>query len=72
LKLDRSVAEARERGAEVGAGGWTKLALDRLPPLPILRRWIAESHEIMSRRPGAKKKKTSAAGKPSKRKRRDS
>lgn len=67
LKLDRSAAEARKRGAEVGAGGWTKLSLDDLPPQAILRRWIGESHELIGSEPAPKKK--SAASKTSKRKR---
>ena len=67
LKLDRSAAEARKRGAEVGVGGWTKLSLDELPPPSILRRWIAESHELIGRGPAVKKK--GAASKPAQRKR---
>lgn len=47
LKLEHSVAEARKLGAEVGAGGWTKLALDALPARAILGRWIAESHALL-------------------------
>jgi len=67
LKLDRSLADARKRGADVGAGGWTKLNLDALPPTSILRRWIAESHELLSSKPAAKK--DGAQSKPAQRKR---
>ena len=48
FKLDRSIADARKRGADVGGGGWTKVALDELPPPAVLKRWIAESHGLMS------------------------
>jgi len=47
LKLERSIGEARQHGAEVGAGGWTKLALDALPSRATLKRWIAESHGLL-------------------------
>lgn len=48
LKLERSSAEARKHGAEVGAGGWTKLALGAVPAQAILKRWIGESYELLA------------------------
>src|SRR5689334_24763909 len=60
LKLGSSIADARKRGAEVGSGGWTKLALSELPPAAVLRRWIAESHELVGGGAGAPKRKRSA------------
>ncbi len=48
LKLERSAADAKRRGFEVGAGGWVKLDLDGLPPQPILKAWIAESYSLYS------------------------
>ena len=61
LKLDRSIAEARKHSAQVGAGGWTRVSLDALPPVPVLRRWIAESHGLIGGRPTGKKS-TAAKG----------
>ena len=47
FKLGPSIGAARARGAQVGAGGWTKIALDALPPQTVLRTWIAESHGLI-------------------------
>lgn len=60
LKLESSIGEARQHGAEVGTGGWTKLALDALPSGALLKRWIAESHALLGtnapRKAGPKRK----------------
>ena len=47
LKLDRSIAEARRHGAQVGLAGWAKVASDALPPAAVLKRWIAEGHGLI-------------------------
>jgi len=63
LELDRSVAEARKRGGQVGAGGWTKLAMDGLPPATDLKRWIAESHGLIGAgSPGKRSSGSESAG----------
>lgn len=49
LKLADSAADARNHGANVGSGGWTKVSLDELPTDAVLARWIAESHGLMRR-----------------------
>src|SRR5688572_26169621 len=47
LKLSASSSEAKRLGHEVGASGWVKLSLERLPPASVLRRWISESHGLV-------------------------
>lgn len=54
LKLAASAADAKRRGAEVGANGWTKLALDALPPAAVCKRWVAESHALLAGAAGAR------------------
>lgn len=48
LKLAASAAEARALGFAVGSGGWATLPLDELPAAAVLRRWVAESHALVS------------------------
>jgi len=48
LKLEKSKAEAKQLGFEMGAQGWVKLPLDGLPPAAVLARWIAESHALLA------------------------
>lgn len=53
LKLGASAPEGKKLGFAVGANGWVTIPLDAVPPVSVLRRWIAESHRLMS--PPAKK-----------------
>lgn len=55
LKLSKSAAEAKRLGCEVGANGWVKLPLDAMPPAAVVRRWIAESHDLVAAGSGAPK-----------------
>jgi hypothetical protein len=48
LKLDASAADATAAGYPVGASGWVKLPLAQLPPIAVLRRWIAESRALVA------------------------
>lgn len=57
LKLDESVKQATKLGFAVGANGWVTLPLDALPAGTVVKRWIAESHTLVSRS-GKKKTKT--------------
>jgi len=57
LKLDESARQAAKLGFDVGANGWVMLPLDALPAASVVKRWIAESHALVSR-PGSKKSKT--------------
>lgn len=59
LKLDASSAAAKKAGFDVGANGWVKLPLRELPAAATLKKWIAESHALMT--PAAKATKTPAA-----------
>lgn len=52
LKLDASASEARKLGFAVGANGWVTVPLDALPAAAVIKRWIAESHSLVSRRTG--------------------
>jgi hypothetical protein len=60
LKLETSIDEATRLGFAVGSNGWVKLPLDGLPPAPVVRRWVKESHGLVA---GADTRKT-GAGKP--------
>jgi hypothetical protein len=66
LKLDRSAAEARKLGAQVGAGGWAKVESDGMPPAAVLKRWVAESYGLIG---GARAGKKPAAATTASRKR---
>jgi|SRR5262245_5302344 len=59
LKLGESAQHARKLGFEVGANGWVTLPLDALPAVSVVKRWIAESHALVSK-PG--RRKTSNGG----------
>ncbi len=59
LKLGPSIADAKKRGFAAGAAGWVKLNLDELPPRPLLKAWIAESHSLFAGSPRTKKAATS-------------
>src|SRR5262245_28587388 len=48
LKLEASAPEARKLGFTVGASNWVALPLDGLPPAPVVKKWIAESHALVS------------------------
>ena len=61
LKLEASLAAARDAGHGVGANGWVKLDLEALPATAVLRRWIAESHALMAGRPQPTVKRRQAA-----------
>ena len=54
LKLAASLADAKKRGFEAGAGGWVKLPLEELPGDAILKAWIRESHALFAGTPRAK------------------
>lgn len=43
LKLNRSLAEAKRLGHEVGANGWVKITIAAIDPPAILEPWIEES-----------------------------
>jgi hypothetical protein len=68
LKLDASLADARKLAAkdpdkfDVGAGGWIKIAIadGEKAPLTILKKWISESHDVLTTK--------AAGGKPVKKK----
>jgi hypothetical protein len=66
LKLATSAGDAQRRGVEVGANGWAKIVLDALPPVPLCKRWVAESHALLAgagaRKPGKSAPKPRAAG----------
>lgn len=53
LKLAASTAEAKAAGFDVGANGWVKIPLTGLPAAATLKKWIAESHALMT--PAARK-----------------
>ena len=71
LKLDSSATEAKRLGFAVGANGWVKIELASLPPVPVLKQWIAESHGLMARGRAATKPGAKAPGKKSKKARRN-
>lgn len=56
LKVGASLAEARRfaakdpAGCRAGGGGWVTVRIgeDAVVPLPVLERWIAESHGLMA------------------------
>src|SRR5262245_23155435 len=50
FKLKESVTQARKAGCEVGAGGWTKMALgpEDAPPVKLIEKWIEESYRLMA------------------------
>jgi hypothetical protein len=56
LKLGASVEQAEKMGFAAGANGWVTLPLDALPSASIAKRWIAESHALVSKS-GSKVKK---------------
>ena len=63
LKLAKSIAAAKKLAAKkpalytVGAGGWTKIAMDgELPSIDLLEKWIHESYVLVAG-PRAKRKK---------------
>lgn len=66
LKLGDAVAEAMECAAreperfEVGKGGWIKVTVrdGGLPPAPLLKRWIRESHGLFAAARAPKKPPT--------------
>jgi hypothetical protein len=58
LKLQDSVQQARKLGFPAGASGWVTLPLDALPAAPMVKRWIAESHALVSRAGGVKEKRS--------------
>lgn len=72
LKLAASLPEAARQAQQaperyrVGAGGWVKTSFDgKPPPLPLFRKWIAESYGLAAAGTGgkanAKAKKPAAA-----------
>ena len=51
IKLQESIPEARKvAGCKVGASGWTKVTWtpDAVPPLDLLKKWVAESYRLMA------------------------
>ena len=60
VKLDASIPEARKLGFTVGANGWVTVPMDAPPPATVIKRWIAESHSLLSR-PAAKNSKPKRA-----------
>ncbi len=55
LKLAASIADAKEAGLDVGAGGWARLDLAAAAPSRArLARWIAESHALVAPEPRAR------------------
>lgn len=54
LKLSASIASAKKAGFDVGANGWVKIPLADLPAAATSKKWVAESHALMT--PAAKKK----------------
>jgi hypothetical protein len=71
VKLDASLADARERAAKepgrykAGAGGWVsaKFARGEAPPRGLLERWIVESHGVLADGEGGAKAKAKAKAK---------
>jgi hypothetical protein len=70
LKLEDSLGEARALAArspdlcEAGASGWVKVTLgETMLPLPLLRRWLDESHALFAG--GGQATKSRAMGPPS-------
>ena len=69
FKLGPSIAEAKARAAkdpqhlQVGAGGWALVKFEGATlPLDVLRRWVAESHELTGGKPSPAKKKAAKKG----------
>jgi hypothetical protein len=64
LKLAASLADAKKLAAQnpdtydVGSGGWIKIAIadGQKAPVTILKKWIRESHDVLTA-PKPKKKK---------------
>jgi hypothetical protein len=56
LKLGSAANDARALGFEVGANGWIKVANATQPGVAVLRRWIAESYEVVCGPTAAPKK----------------
>ena len=67
LKLDESSAAAKKAGFDVGANGWVKLPLGELPAAATLKKWVAESHALMTPAAKTAAKKPVAKKKPTKR-----
>lgn len=74
LKLDGSLTAATKLAEKtparyrVGKGGWVKIVFtdDDAPPIPLISKWIAESHALAGAAPttktkATKKKKTTAS-----------
>jgi hypothetical protein len=71
VRLGPSQAEARELATErperhrIGANGWATVTIEKgeKPPLPLLRRWIAEGHGLAAAgKPAAKGKAAARKG----------
>jgi hypothetical protein len=48
LKLGESAAQARSMGFDVGANGWVKITLTDLPAASVVKKWLSESHGLMT------------------------